>query len=439
MNFYDVIIVGSGPAGTAAARRLKNRNVLILDVGNRPTEDSQLNGNLFRQRKLSHDLFHSLIGENFESLYNLHNPPISLKLKSPGMRYVTQDWQKLSPIRSANFTAMHSFAQGGLANAWGAGCYRFTERDLKEFPIGVRDLEPHYRELTQHMGVCGTNDDLSPYFGCADYLQPPLKLSRLAHGFLGRYTKHRLHLNQEGIYLGYPRLAVLSKPLDNRGSYGYENLEFFKPHIPAIYNPAFALDQLLKTHTNMTYMPGQLVKTFKETNLGLTVTTTDLANNFKRVFRGKKLLLAAGALNSAKIVLASSDDQGVKLPILDNKMSCIPIFDWRIIGQGFGEFDSSLAQLNNASHRGIGMTPFSGSFCGSHGPLRTDFLFPFLPFPALNQLDLWQVSHGKNRRDHRYFMLDGYAQVKTLLPSRKMTPFTSTTRPNQQVLLRNCV
>src|SRR6185369_631501 len=103
MTLYDVIVVGSGPAGTFAAHTLRGRNVLMLDVGYRPPETKGLDGSLFRLRQKEEDLFESLIGEEFECLNNIYKKKVSLKLKSPSTSYIIKDWEKLSPVASDNF------------------------------------------------------------------------------------------------------------------------------------------------------------------------------------------------------------------------------------------------------------------------------------------------------------------------------------------------
>jgi choline dehydrogenase-like flavoprotein len=171
MTLFDAIVVGSGPAGTFAAYSLRGKNVLVLDVGYQPPPVTDLDGNLFKLRQSKADLFRPLIGENFESLHNLHRRTISLKLKAPFLSYIVKDSETFAPTSSSSFEAVSSFAQGGLANAWGAGVYRFTDSDLREFPVRAVDLKPFYDELTTHIGVCGAADDLVPYFGeCAGLL-----------------------------------------------------------------------------------------------------------------------------------------------------------------------------------------------------------------------------------------------------------------------------
>ena len=59
----------------------------------------------------------------------------SLKLKAPLMEYVVRGMESLFPHSARGFVATVSFAKGGLANAWGAGLYRFSDEDLTSFPF----------------------------------------------------------------------------------------------------------------------------------------------------------------------------------------------------------------------------------------------------------------------------------------------------------------
>jgi choline dehydrogenase-like flavoprotein len=205
---FDAIIVGSGPAGTFCASELRGRNVLVVDVGFRPARIPDLGGNLYDLRRSRPDMFDDLIGSDFEGLHNTHRNNVSLKLKSPGTAYVIRDWEKLSPIVSSSFEGMMSFAQGGLANVWGAGVYRFNSADLEGFPLGAEELAPYYDSLTEHIGVSGTNDDLVPYFGADSGLMPPVRITRFAEDLLRQYEKKRQAFKVQGITMGLPRLAV---------------------------------------------------------------------------------------------------------------------------------------------------------------------------------------------------------------------------------------
>ena len=154
-------MVGSGPGAAFAAYGLRGKRVLMLDAGF-DAPPPALEGNVYQLRRGPADLFPQLIGENFQSLHNLHQTPISLKLKAPQADYIVQGWRELTPIVSQAFEGVLSLSKGGLANGWGAGVYRFTDSDLRGFPVCQAELRPFYDEITRLIGVSGANDDLEP-------------------------------------------------------------------------------------------------------------------------------------------------------------------------------------------------------------------------------------------------------------------------------------
>lgn len=373
---YDAVIVGSGPAGTFSAYALRGKNVLVLDVGYRPPPVSSLEGNLYSLRQKREDLFEQLIGKQFEGLRNIWKRPISLKLKSPYMSYVVQDAEKLSPIRSQTFDGVTSFATGGLANAWGAGVFRFNDRDLIGFPIASADLEPFYDELTEHIGVSGVNDDLVPYFGEDPRLLPPIRITRLAADIVERFYSQKTYFQGCGMTIGLSRLAVLTRPHNGRDPYRYDNLEFYRPYNPAIYNPAFTLDELV-AKSLITLKSGFFVTRYHENSDHVAVEARNIETGSMETFRARTLILAGGALCTTKIVLTSNDDYASRLPILDNPMVCIPLIRPDRIGAPLEVNDGSLGQLNLVYDDPETGELLQAGLYGATGPLRSDVLFQF--------------------------------------------------------------
>lgn len=381
---FDAIIIGSGPAGVMAAWALQGKRVLVLDVGRRPPAFPDSRVNLYEERRRQPDLFDFLIGEKFESLRNIHNEPISLKLKSPLMKYIVEDAESLSPVVSRDFKAVMSFAAGGFANAWGAGVYRFTPRDLEGFPVSRAELDPFYDELARHIGISGANDDLVPWFGHESDLQPPIELSRFTADFMAGYQRRRSLFAGRGVSVGRTRLAVLTQAHRGRQPYGYGNLEFFQPHDPAVYNPVYTLRELIDGNF-IRYEPEHLALRYEEAENGVRVIARNLATGGEETFEGYTLILAAGALNSAKLVLDSNRDCQARLPLLDNPMACLPFFRLSRIGQQLDSRDSSLGQLNLIQeYQG---SVLQGSIYGGAGPLRSDILFE-LPLSIMANLSL---------------------------------------------------
>lgn len=376
---FDVIIVGSGPAGVSAALELCDSNVLVLDVGVRaPTLPYELNENLYDLKKSTRDFSQVMLGEKFESLHNVVSAYLSPKLKAPLLRFVTQDWQRFCPINSADFDGVLSFAEGGLSNAWGAGVYRFNDKELQDFPIDTSDLDPFYDRLTAEIGISGCDDDLTPYFGPIHGLLPPIELDALSAELLKRYSKRKHLVSRKGIYMGKPRLALLTKKLDERQPYDYQALEFFKSTGPAIYNSSHTLRKL-QERPNITYLSGFLVERYAETATGVKVLAKNVDTNMMEEFVARKLVLAAGTISTGKIVLSSYDDHTTRLPLLDNAVSFTPFVAPQLIGAPQENRFFSGVQLNVVHCRDEDDTPIQGSFYGSAGILRSDLLLD-LPF-----------------------------------------------------------
>ena len=119
MDSFDAIVVGSGPAAAFAAVGLRGRRVLMLDVGFDVDRTVDLRGNLYDLRQAHDDLFDPLIGREFESLHNLHQPFISLKLKSPFMSYIVRGARELTPVAGSPqspWGGVVSLARGGMAS-----------------------------------------------------------------------------------------------------------------------------------------------------------------------------------------------------------------------------------------------------------------------------------------------------------------------------------
>jgi choline dehydrogenase-like flavoprotein len=382
---YDAIIVGTGASAAAAALELQHKNLLILDVALKPKKDQELKGNIFDMRKDDKNQQDYLIGEEFESLVNIDSSDlVSVKLKAPFVSHVIKNRSKYFKIKTDNFYPYISFAYGGLANAWGAGAYIYTDYDLQDFPIKNADLSPFYDKLTQHIGISGQDDDLTPFFGSSKYLQKETELGVNAGMFFRSYEKRKKFFNKRGITIGRSRLTVLTEEKDGRRPCNYENTGYFSCNIPYVYSPTITFD-LLKTKPNITLKEGFLVETFSEQNNTVIVKTKDLKTGQTAVFKGKKLLLAAGTISTGKIVLSSFGDYVTRLPILDNPFSVTPFVNLRAVGSKLDPRGYEGVQVNMVYEGSLYPHRVQGSISSYISPLRADVFFDF-PFSLKGNL-----------------------------------------------------
>jgi len=370
---FDVIVIGSGPAGVFAARELRPLRVLMVDVGLEASAERLPPENLHRLRTRE-DLTHHLVGDRFESLHNIDRSYLSPKLKAPLMRFITDAPDGEEGTLSEGFAAVRSFARGGLANAWGAGVFRYDDRDLAGFPVAAAELDPFYDELTRCLGVSGAADDLAPFFGSAADLQPPLPLSRLASGFLRRYQRGRDHFRRHGIHVGRLRSAILTRNHGSRPAHAILNQEFFQPNIPSIYHPGYTLDEM-RGAGEIEYVAGRLALRYAERGDGVEVAARNLHTGEVETFEARHLVLAAGALNSAKLALASNGDCDSRLPILDNLLSYVPLLDVRRIGSALDADAFTGAELCVVYDGPLAEQRVQASFYGLAAPLRGDLFF----------------------------------------------------------------
>jgi choline dehydrogenase-like flavoprotein len=371
---FDVIVVGSGPAGVFAARELTPLNVLMLDVGYEAGGERLPAENLHVLRTRERDLSAALLGEHFESLHNVDRSYLSPKLKAPLMRFITEMPPGERDVITHGFAAVRSYAKGGLANAWGAGVFRYDEHDLAGYPVSAAELDPFYDDITKHVGISGAADDLAKYFGSTEHLQPTLPLGRVATRLLRRYQRRRARFNARGISLGHLRSAILTQPHRGREAHTVRNQEFYQPNIPSVYHPGYTLDEM-RAAKQLTYVAGVLVQRYEEHDDHVDVFARDVRTGETVNFSARHLVLAAGALNSAAIVLAAHDDHDTRLPILDNLLSYVPLLDVGAIGFAYDAASFSGAELCLVYDGPLAGQRVQGSFYGLTAPLKGDLFF----------------------------------------------------------------
>ena len=297
---FDVIIVGSGPAGVSAAFPLLKAGLKVLMVdGGRVPEVAPPELPFLRARIRDNAQSKWMIGQNFHALRQLD--AVSPKLRVPTHAYVFDGFNSANHIQPQEFIAVGSLATGGLSNSWGCGVARWSVAELSGFPFDAAILSRSYETVARRIGVSGgQNDDLSDYFGLDAWSQPPIQLDTLHTSVLQRYDRRRADFAALGFRLGRSRVAALSADYAGRQGCDLSGNCLYGCHRRALYSAADELPQLL-SYSNFHHHPGFIVE-----NVASSDAQVSLSGRYGGEFRGiraTKVLLAAGTLATTGLAL----------------------------------------------------------------------------------------------------------------------------------------
>jgi choline dehydrogenase-like flavoprotein len=187
---YDALVIGSGAAGSFAAKELTQRGleVLLLEAGPNITEDDFKVPDRPRQK-----------GINLKSraLAVLKGQYIQARIGFFGDQFkhlFVNDWQNPYTTPSDDFYLWIRGRQlGGRLHLYGRVLLRMTDYDFKaasrdgfgeDWPISYAELAPYYDQVEEFIGVYGSKDHI-PNLPDGKYFKTP-KLTALEQAFKGK-------------------------------------------------------------------------------------------------------------------------------------------------------------------------------------------------------------------------------------------------------------
>jgi hypothetical protein len=298
---------------------------------------------------------------NQQSYFLGENPVIALRNQgragphlTPGRQHMIRNMDQLFPLKSDSFLPLQSSGLGGLGVSWGANCFALEDFELERIGIASAGMREHYTRAGAEVGISGPNaDDLSPLIANLDHsvIQPPLPLDSNAESLLRRYQAKQDKHRAEGNYLGQSLLAMLSQDLGDRRANALTDMDFWADAGRSVYRPRYTVEKL-KTHSNFTHLSGRLAQRFRSTPDGVTLECRNVETGECEAFTARKLLLAAGAINSGRLALASFQDYQSRLPILCNPNHWVAAINLSMLGK---------PSRCSASRRATGATAFPNS------------------------------------------------------------------------------
>jgi hypothetical protein len=345
---FDVLIIGSGPSGSHAAQQAveSGRKVALIDIGYSDRQfDEMIPAKPFSEIRRS--------DENQRKYFLGDDPAECLRYQdrggthlTPARQHMIRNQDRLFPLISETFLPLQSTGLGGLGISWGANCFALEDFELDRIGIPAAELRPYYDNVAREVGLSGTDDSITPLIANLDrsLIQPPLPLDSNAETILHRYARSRASYENRGFYLGQSMLAMLSKPHHDRLANAQNDMDFWADVGKSVYRPRFTLERLAGA-SNFRHLTGFLVSCFREDEAGVTVECQNIQTGASAAFSARKLLLSAGAINSARIALASFHAYGLRLPMLCNPNHWIAAINLSMLGKPARDRRHSLSQL----------------------------------------------------------------------------------------------
>jgi choline dehydrogenase-like flavoprotein len=346
---YDAIVLGSGASGAMAASVLVKRGwtVLMVDGGIDDARYRQIipDRSFSEIRRTDAQQARYFLGDDLEGI-----PKEGVKVGAqltPPRQFIHQDTDSLHlPFESDSFFPMQTLALGGLGAGWGAACFAFDSEELRRVGIPAEGFTRYYDEVAREIGVSADlSSELAPLTlpGLTES-QPPLEIDENAQAILNRWRATQNGFRKEGLTLGAPALAVLSRDLGNRKANPYFDMDFWSDSRRSVYRPRYTVEEL-EREANFQRASGLLAESFEETPQSVILHCRNLRDGARVQFQGKRLFLCAGALGSARVALASTGNVARETSLLCNPYTYMPCLNLSRLGRKNSERRHSLSQL----------------------------------------------------------------------------------------------
>jgi choline dehydrogenase-like flavoprotein len=314
-------IIGSGPTGVSAAKALLDRGlqVTMLDAG--VTLEKSKQSALDQTSSSSAADWNQLHLEEFRSGTKATAKGITLKL-AYGSDFPYRGGEQFISA-NGDVGILPSLAQGGLSNVWGAAMLPYLPEDTSDWPINIRDLDPHYRAVLGLTGLAGHDDELAQKFPLFVKPYNGLRTGSIVRSLLDDLSANRDELARQNVLFGHSRLAVAGQNRHGLNCAACRMCMYGCP-LGLIYNSADTLRDLLK-HPNFTYTQNVVVKTFHEVADHVEIVAYELSSGKDVQFKASRLFIAAGTLATTRLVLESLEATNVSVTLKDSQYFLLPL------------------------------------------------------------------------------------------------------------------
>lgn len=336
------VVIGSGPAGVAAARALADagRIVTVLDAGDE-IEPGQMD--VFETlARTEPDAWPAECVRSARSAFPVDLRRVPLKPAYGSLFPYALEDADLTVSRE-NADTLPSLALGGLSNSWGASMAPFRQCDIEDWPITLADLAPHYRAVLRFIPMAAVDDALTEILPLYTDNPGALRRGAQANVLLNHMWRHDAALRHAGFRFGASRLAVTTAPqcTDRCRHCG---LCLYGCPYGSIYNSAHTLRQLMR-EKRVEYRGKVYVDHLTQTGSEVTVHLHDRGSpDTRSQLDASRVFVACGAVSSTRLMLASIDHPPCLRRLRDSQYFVMPVVTFRAVPVSVATQGNTLAQ-----------------------------------------------------------------------------------------------
>jgi len=372
---YDVIIIGSGPAGAHCAYPLVKGDLKIamLDGGiispNQNLEE-RFTENFEETRSTRNDQYELFLGKELRNIVPEKEKSHVVSMTSGNKEYVIKNIEK-TPTIADGVQIIQTLAKGGLSEAWSSACDVFDNDELQQIGIPSNDMHENYQEVIDRIGLAGQCDGLKTMNG----IELDSHAKKILETFETKIKKNS-HYN-----LKPSALALVTRKFKNREPINYKDLDFFLNTGNTIYRSRFTIEEL-ENDTNFSYIPNQIVYKIEKAGQERVVFSKNNIDNTEQKYTAKYIILCAGAINTSRILLKSFKLENKKVPFLTKTHFIIPTLRIKSLGLKDDTKKCSLTQLFLIDKRRKNNMARSFSQLISYKSLLLNKLTRYMPLPT---------------------------------------------------------
>ncbi len=330
-----IVIVGSGLAALSAARALVNRGIkpVLWDVGRAEDEEKAF---LVKEMALQKpDEWAALSKSRLFVNSTVTGKTIPRKLAF-GSDYFYGASTAFAKVEHDGSIPPFSYATGGFSVGWGASVLPPDDSDIGDWPIKTSDLAPYYIQVLSQLPYSAGEDGLSKKFPLYSQCAAPLEL---AAG--NKQLMDDLKAGSGSYLFGQARLLTRAHTENGLSGCQYCGQCMSGCVYDSIYKSSQTLDALLRQN-KIEYKRGIFVDSLRERDGRVEVSVLEAGAN-PATYTFDRVVIAAGAVNSTRIMLKSKSLYGQNIPLLATNGFVVPMLRLRRLKGGWPNINTQPA------------------------------------------------------------------------------------------------